>query len=508
MGFNWKRFAASFLDKQTEGIRERKEEAKEFEEEQEELAKQNRKLLRARTLLANDTAQMAEKAMELGATRDQVMAAMSSGSIGMKTFYEKLLAAANQKGMPTLGAADIEQIIGMPEVFEVNPDYVDMNFKELAKIQYGAMVDPNIKSEKIQTSDSVLAKLFGVDAMSQAKQRLQDRQYMGGMSIADVNELAEQADYESLFPNLGVNFFDKEFYGPATASDFLKTLTDIQLDAVSGKAAEAYIDNARNTHMAKLDVGGEFYDEAYASDPANKNLTPAQVEEQAKEYLIATQARNIIRGVVDTYGQTGLFDHQPSVNIIKEIMGEDFLNTEMEIIRSFNTQEDDTVNPIPTSESTAEANEEAANLLKQTPTTPTESDSDNQEPEQTQTQTEDTQTQAPDPEAQKEALLALTFTKRPNVIDAGRKLWDRNLKGKVDPENGKVIIAPPRPPEGGAKTKTLVTRGRFLDNPIGSKEVTEAEYWDATYGSTHDPATGLPRGIEKLLNADPRLLED
>ena len=37
MAFNWKAFAASFLDKQTEGIRERREEAKEFEEEQEEL---------------------------------------------------------------------------------------------------------------------------------------------------------------------------------------------------------------------------------------------------------------------------------------------------------------------------------------------------------------------------------------------------------------------------------------------------------------------------------------
>ena len=500
MAFNWKAFAASFLDKQTEGIRERKEEAKEFEEEQEELAKENRRLLRARTLLANDTAQMAEKAMELGATRDQVIAAMSSGSIGMKTFYEKLLAAANQKGMPTLGAADIEQIIGMPEVFEVNPDYVDMNFKELAKIQYGAMVDPNIKSEKIQTSDSVLAKLFGVDAMSQAKQRLQDRQYMGGMSIADVDELAEQADYDSLFPNLGVNFFDKEFYGPAAASDFLKTITDIKLDAVSGTAAEAYIDNQRNTHIAKLQVGGEFYDEEYASNPANKNLTPAQVEEQAKEYLIATQARNIIRGVVDTYGQTGLFDHQPSVNIIKEIMGEDFLNTEMEIIKSFNRQEDDTVDPIPTSESTAEANEEAANLLKQTPTTPTESDSDNQEPQQTQTQEETTQTEAPSAEAQKEALLAKTFPKRKDKRGlSGKAEWDRDYKGVVD-VNGKVIIAPPRPPEGGEKTKELPIRVGLFDSPTGKKKkVTEAEYWDATYGDTHNPVNGLPLNTDKLL---------
>ena len=51
MAFNWKAFAESFLDKQTEGIRERREEAKEFEEEQEELAKQNRRLIAERTLL-------------------------------------------------------------------------------------------------------------------------------------------------------------------------------------------------------------------------------------------------------------------------------------------------------------------------------------------------------------------------------------------------------------------------------------------------------------------------
>ena len=497
MAFNWKAFAASFLDTQTEGIRERKEEAKEFEEEQEELAKQNRKLLRDRTLLANDTAQMAEKAMELGATRDQVIAAMSSGAMGMKTFYEKLLAAANQKGMPTLGAADIEQIISMPEVFEVNPDYVDMNFKELAKIQYGAMVDPNIKSEKIQTSDSVLAKLFGVDAMSQAKQRLQDRQYMGGMSIADVNELAEQADYDSLFPNLGVNFFDKDFYGPKAASDFLKTITDIKLDAVSGTAAQAYIDNQRNTHIAKLQEGGEFYDEEYASNPENKKLTPSQIEEQAKEYLIATQARNIIRGVVANYGQTGLFDHQPSVDIIKEIMGEEFLNTEMELIRSFNKQEDDdsdTDEPITTTNAPIAS------------TTQTESIDDNQEEsapdasEETRTEEETTQTEAPSAEAQKEALLAKTFPKRKDQRGlSGKGEWDRNYEGVVD-GNGKVIIAPPRPPEGGEKTREIPIKVGLFDSPTGKKKkVTEAEYWDATYGDTHNPVNGLPLNTDKLL---------
>jgi hypothetical protein len=31
------------------------------------------------------------------------------------------------------------------------------------------------------------------------------------------------------------------------------------------------------------------------------------------------------------------------------------------------------------------------------------------------------------------------------------------------------------------------------------KKVTEAEYWDITYGETHDPTSGLPFGYEALL---------
>ena len=49
-----------------------------------------------------------EKLWSFGATQEQVMAAMSSGAMGIKTFYDKLIAAANQKGMTRLGEADIE----------------------------------------------------------------------------------------------------------------------------------------------------------------------------------------------------------------------------------------------------------------------------------------------------------------------------------------------------------------------------------------------------------------
>jgi len=506
MGFDWKAFGAAFLDKQTEGIKKRRTDAEEFEDEQEDLAKANRKAIADRTLLASEYGSMAEKAIALGASKEQVMAAMGSGAMGIKTFYEKLLAAANQKGMQTLGAADVESIIEMPEVFEVNPAYVDMKVGEMAKIMYGAKMDPALapEAESVQTSDSILASMFGTNAMSQAKKRLGDTTFMGNMSITDVNELASQAEYDSLFPNLGVNFFDREFYGPEAAGEFVNDLSNIEITAIDTKA-EARIKAAMLKFNQKIDESSELYDPAFKQrmqdfvhPDGRVGYTALDAEEDAREEQIGNAARAIIDTKIGMYGQTGLFDHEPSVNLMKRLMGEEYVLNQMRELGLLPDEEEETIPTTePTSESTAEANEEAANLLSQTPT---ESADDSEEPPQSDNQTEDTQTQAPDPEAQKEALLAKTFPKRPSSLSANRVGWDRDYKGKVDPKSGKVIIAPARPPEGGEKTKELPIRTGLFDSPTGKmKKVTEAEYWDATYGETHDPTSGLPFGYEALL---------
>ena len=499
MVFNWKAFAASFLDKQTEGIRERREEAKEFEEEQEELAKQNRRLLAERTNLANQYGQLGQKAMALGATKEQVIAAMASGAQGIQTFYEKLLKAANQKGISTLGPADVEAIIDMPEVFEVNPEYIDMNLNELAKIQYGAAMQPGTKAADVQTSDSVLASLFGVNAMSQAKQRLQDTKFVGNLSIADVNELAAQADYNALFPNLGVNFFDKEFYGPESASKFLNDLTEIEVDAVSGTAAENFISRAGDLFGRRMN-SDKPEDMAWAEKQREEGRTMMDAEQDAREFLIRQRASALIEGTVGTYGQTGLFDHKPSVDLIRKIMGDEFVDDEIELIKSFNREEtvlSDREENLGSEEAIRTGMEEAeartqAGVVEQ-------EDTSNQE-QTTETQEETTQTETSDTETKKAALLAKTFPTRESQRGlAAKGIWDRKYEGKID-EQGKAIIAPPRPPEGGEKTRELDVRVGLLGSRTGKKKkVTEAEYWDATYGDTHNPSTGLPLGIDELL---------
>ena len=50
------------------------------------------------------------------------------------------------------------------------------------------------------------------------------------------------------------------------------------------------------------------------------------------------------------------------------------------------------------------------------------------------------------------------------------------------------------------KTKEIPIRVGLLGSRTGKKKkVTEAEYWDATYGDTHDPVTLLPIGLYELM---------
>jgi len=474
MGFNWKAFTAAFLDKQTEGIKERKKEAKDFEEEQKEAANRNAKLVSQRNLIAQDAAQIGAAAQELGATREQVIAAMSSGSLGIKQFYEKLLKAANQKGVTTLGESDVEAIIDMPEVFEVNPEYIDGTLLDFAKQTYGAQTRSDMQKAPIQTSDSVMAQLFGFNAMNQAKKSLQ-AEYMGGMSVADINELAAQQDYNSLFNDLGVNFFDKEFYGPSAASNLLKEVTD--------EAARAEVSSITKARVEA------------AVDALNANQqdarTVAEVEAGTRELSVQESVKPLIQAAIDMYGTTGIFDHQPTLDLIKKTLGEDYLQQQLELIQGTENTLDSTdtlsdreenlgsAEAIRTGMDEAEARTQAGVIEQET----TQTQTPDPETQETTLPTEETDfTPIPRPEGR--SVLGLST----DALNARTRGWDRKYAGKLDPVTGEKIMVEPRPDAGGPKDKEVeaVTRtGVRLPNK--TRKVTAREEWDILYGETHNP---------------------
>ena len=484
MGFNWKAFTAAFLDRQTEGIRERRKEAKDYEEEQKEAANRNAKLVSQRNLVAQDAAQIGAAAEQLGATREQVIAAMSSGSLGIKQFYEKLLKAANQKGVTTLGESDVEAIIDMPEVFEVNPEYIDGTLLDFAKQTYGAQTRSDMQKAPIQTSDSVMAQLFGFNAMNQAKKSLQDTEYMGGMSVADINELAAQQEYNSLFNDLGVNFFDKEFYGPSAASNLLKEVTDEAARAEVSSITKARVEAAKDAlNLAQNPLDG--------SEPSRMNENEASVTADAIQYSIQLELTPLIQSAIDMYGTTGIFDHQPTLDLIKKTLGEDYLQQQLELIQGTENTLDSTdtlsdreenlgsAEAIRTGMGEAEARTQAGIIEQET-----------------------TQTQTPDPETEETTLppeeTDFTPIPRPegksifgvstDALNATTRAWDRKYEGKLDPVTGEKIMVDPRPEAGGPKDKEVEARtSSGMRLPGKTKKVTAREEWDILYGDTHNP---------------------
>ena len=154
-------FSASFLNEIAEGIDTRTEKAEAYEEEQKKLAERNASVINTRNLRAQEAALIGQKAIQLGARKEHVKAAMASGMKGVAELYDKLQTAANQKGVKTLGEDDIEAIINMPSLPSVNQRYVDMSLRDFANMTYG--VQPMDDRPEVETSDSVVRKLLGFE---------------------------------------------------------------------------------------------------------------------------------------------------------------------------------------------------------------------------------------------------------------------------------------------------------------------------------------------------------
>ena len=71
MAFDWKMFAASFLDQVSEGIEDKREKAEQYKEQQEEAAQRNAALVNRRKMNAQNAAQIGKRAKQLGASESR-----------------------------------------------------------------------------------------------------------------------------------------------------------------------------------------------------------------------------------------------------------------------------------------------------------------------------------------------------------------------------------------------------------------------------------------------------
>jgi len=327
MGFDWKMFAADFLTEVTEDIEERQDEAKDYLKEQKAAADRNAQLINQRDQKAKAAAQYGKMAENLGASPAQIRTAMASGMTGVADLYKKLQEVANSKGVKRLGVDDIEAVISMPNIPTVNESLADMSLEDFAKRTYG--VTPIATTKPEEKDYSMLASMFGYDSKQRAEKKLQETEYMGGLSVADINALSRQSEYQSLIPGATMTFTEIDYFTPDEALTFSTKLSKAMSDATDGDDAEAYI-------KAKVRAAG--------ADPKAR----ADADKKARAFLKAKAAKPLIEYFADTYQHGGFFDNRLVIKQIEDTMGSSFLNDLMEVY-GLETETDETSEETPSS---------------------------------------------------------------------------------------------------------------------------------------------------------------
>ena len=307
MAFDWKMFAASFLDQVSEGIEDRREQAQDFKRKQEDAAERNAALVNRRKMNAQSAAQIGKRAMQLGASQAQIRTAMSSGIKGIDELYQKLNEAATQRGVKKLGVDDIEAIVNMPSIPNVRQDLMDMPLDEFARQTFGAAGLPQKPTDDKERN--ILGSLFGVDARDRVKQQLRETEYMDGMSVADINAIARQTDYQSLIPSATMTFLDVPFFDAEKALDFSEKLVETMSDAVTNNEARI---------------------KAAVKDAVDEGTDPVVARNEATRMAQELAAETFIEAYAQTYQHGGFFDNEIAIKQIRETLGDDYLRDLME----------------------------------------------------------------------------------------------------------------------------------------------------------------------------------
>lgn len=444
MAFDKDVFLASFIDQFSSGIGQRQEEARRYKEQQEAAFERNQQLIQQRRMRANQAAQLGKQAMQLGASQEQVRTAMSSGVSGIQTFYDKLQEAANQQGMKTLGVDDIEALVTMSTVPGIKDSMTDKTLEQFAMETYGAAGKAAPQEERGGFFASLL------DPRGRVKQQLRETDGMAGMSIADVNAAARQAEYQSLFGDATVTYTDIDYFTSEKAYEFSTKMADIADDAVKTDAAEAYIkaERRKGTTMEESD----------------------RLEKAARKEIIESALEPYIEYYGDTYQHGGFFENKLAKRQIIDLMGDEWW--------------DDFSSAYAKQSPESEEEEPQEGDLDLTKAKPADPPSDKVEP----------RPEGSAPEYVSKTFLEKGFSGSDKKIIEGateeQKEWDEKYAGKFNPD-GTPILVEPRPDED----EVILVERSFIEKGYrgsGKKRVSAAEEWDKKYGDTHNP-DGTPK---------------
>ena len=221
MAFNFKAFAAGFMDDQARQINERVAEARQYKRELKENAEASKskisKLKQLKGLAASEIARI----RALGVDDEYINAAIASGPKGLFDLSTALQEEASRRNFrpgQKFDKFEVESLIDITENFK----YGDVDSQEFYEMNT-ALTKPSLGSTK-DSKRGLFGTLLGLDLDDAVRSRLDEDAYFDGYSVMDINELAKQEAYESVAPGTYFSF------APTKAIDARTAVSQLQIE--------------------------------------------------------------------------------------------------------------------------------------------------------------------------------------------------------------------------------------------------------------------------------------
>lgn len=236
MAFDWQAFATGFLEQTATTLKEAQKDARDYKERQRDLAERNAVTISKRNAIANEVISISNMLRDNGASQQVIQAAVSAGPKAIADLANKVNQARELYGRK-LGEDDIEALVNMPEGFSV----IDMDTEDFIKKTYGlGYAGSGVAKEAPERT--FMDRLSGRKARDMARFELDSEIMQDGLTAYDINQMAQQQDYESLVPGTFITFNDVKFFNPSTdMASFTRTFTNLVSDVEDTAAYKSLV---------------------------------------------------------------------------------------------------------------------------------------------------------------------------------------------------------------------------------------------------------------------------
>ena len=256
MGVDWQAFATAFLNGTALNIKERKDDAEEYEDEIIEKAEDNKALRKIRAAAADAGYQHILLARQLGADSRTIKAALRSGPNGLANLTKQLNAAKNSflsKVGPDVQwtPEDVQATVMLGEDWQPeSDDDSDAYMRDLVNRVYGATGGALPNSYKAKSSGNWLSERMGFGLKDRIRERLdQDTKY-DGMSTYDMSKLDQTKDYDAGQFAASLSYVPLNIFGERMVAD-----ERIDIDRVLRQRADPKIDEIQKQINLKNKTG-------------------------------------------------------------------------------------------------------------------------------------------------------------------------------------------------------------------------------------------------------------